>query len=200
MSCNSDELKGLIHDSDESSAKIAELKAYVDDELKNTKNWGSATFATLEQYQSLYDEVATLKEGLSALDSSLTSKINSSISSLESSMKTWVNGQLANYYTIAEMNAKLEALQNAITGGDSANAEEIATLIQSLETAKSDLTEAYHFHPQSFKTTIISKMFLTILGNVTDFSLFCTECITFPKRNLSHYGCVIVQLFFIFAP
>lgn len=142
MSCNSDELKGLIHDSDESSAKIAELKAYVDDELKNTKNWVSATFATLEQYQSLYDEVATLKEGLSALDSSLTSKINSSISSLESSMKTWVNGQLANYYTIAEMNAKLEALQNAITGGDSANAEEIATLIQSLETAKSDLTEA----------------------------------------------------------
>lgn len=63
MSCNSDELKGLIHDSDESSAKIAELKAYVDDELKNTKNWGSATFATLEQYQSLCDEVATLKEG-----------------------------------------------------------------------------------------------------------------------------------------
>ena len=142
MSCNSDELKGLIHDSDESSAKIAELKAYVDDELKNTKNWGSATFATLEQYQSLCDEVATLKEGLSALDSSLTSKINSSISSLESSMKTWVNWQLANYYTIAEMNATLEALQNAITGGDSANAEEIATLIQSLETAKSDLTEA----------------------------------------------------------
>lgn len=147
MSCNSDELKSLIHDSDESSAKIAELKAYVDDELKNTKNWGSATFATLEQYQSLYDEVATLKEGLSALDSSLTSKINSSISSLESSMKTWVNGQLANYYTIAEMNAKLEALQNAITGGDSANAEEIATLIQSLETAKSDFDRGLSLSP-----------------------------------------------------
>lgn len=62
-------------------------------------------------------------------------------------MKTWVNGQLANYYTIAEMNAKLEALQNAITGGDSANAEEIATLIQSLETAKSDFDRGLSLSP-----------------------------------------------------
>jgi len=196
VSCNSDELNSLIHNSEESSDKIAaidqqvvkineslaqlqkadkdlgelmaslkeedsaikkslestkkaledkiaELKAYVDDELKNTKNWVSATFATLEQYQSLCDEVATLKEGLSALDSSLTSKINSSISSLESSMKTWVNGQLANYYTIAEMNAKLEALQKSVTDGDTANAEEIEKLAQTLKTEVENLTAAY---------------------------------------------------------
>lgn len=196
VSCNSDELNSLIHNSEESSDKIAaidqqvvkineslaqlqkadkdlgeliaslkeedssikkslestkkaledkiaELKAYVDEELKKSKNWVSATFATLEQYQSLCDEVATLKENLSALDSSLTSKIDSSISSLESSMMTWVNSQLANYYTIAEMNAKLEALQKSVTDGDTANAEEIEKLAQTLKTEVENLTAAY---------------------------------------------------------
>ena len=193
VSCNSDELNKLIHNSDESSAKIAaidqqivkineslsqlekadnaletligslkeedssiksslesakkaledkiaDLKAYVDDELKNTKNWASATFATLEQYQSLCDEVASLRSLLENLN---IDSIFEAFDDLEKSMKTWVNSQLANYYTIAEVNAKLEALQNAITGSGTESAEEISTLLQKLETVKSELTEAY---------------------------------------------------------
>ena len=42
-------------------AKIAELKQYITNELNSTKSWASATFATLEQYQSLLSEIVRLE-------------------------------------------------------------------------------------------------------------------------------------------
>ena len=147
----------------ELEGKIAELRTYVDTELKNTKDWATATFSTLEQYNALCTEIATIKTQIENLNRSIseletrlntkiatdiaaavkglqgelaeavteitnsytsaistakeeitaayTAAIQSAISALESSMKQWVGEQLANYYTIAESEAKLAVLK-----------------------------------------------------------------------------------------
>ncbi len=124
-------------------AKIAELKKYVDDALKATKDWVSATFATLEQLNALSGEVAALKSLVDANKAEAAANLANAISNLETSLKKWVGEQLSNYYTIAEIDAKILALQTAITNGDSALQEELNKLKAQLETAKAELTEAY---------------------------------------------------------
>ena len=175
--------------------KIADLRSYVDTELGKTTDWVNATFATLEQYNTLVAEVTTIKaqivainESIADLETRLTTKINediatavatlnstiqqkvseittaytnavktakdeltaaytaaiaTAISNLETSLKSWVGEQLENYYTIAEVNAKISALENAMTEGNEALQEELNTLKSQLEAAKAELTEAY---------------------------------------------------------
>ena len=175
--------------------KIAELRSYVDTELGETENWVNATFATLEQYNALVSEIATIKEQIKAINQSitdletrLTTKINediatavstlnadiqqkvkditdaytdaiksakeeitaaytsaiqSAINALDVSLKVWVGEQLANYYTIAEVEAKITALQTAITEGDAALQEELKSLKSQLETTAAEITAAY---------------------------------------------------------
>ncbi len=118
---------------------IAELRSYVDSELKSAQDWATATFATLEQHNALATELASLKTYIEGVKSSL----NNAISALETSMKEWVNEQLTGYYTIAEIDAKLKALETATTEGDGALQKEIDALRESLTTQKTELTEAY---------------------------------------------------------
>ena len=56
---------------EELSAAIAELKSYVDVEIKNTEDWVSTTFATLEQYNALSAEVATIKVDSETINAAL---------------------------------------------------------------------------------------------------------------------------------
>ena len=72
-----------------------------------------------------------------------TAAIATTFSLLESSMKAWVSDQLKGYYTIAEMEGKLAALQNAISEQDLALQEEIEALITTLATTKAEITESY---------------------------------------------------------
>ena len=123
--------------------KIEELKKYVDDALKSTKDWVSATFATLEQLNALSGEVAALKSLVDANKSEAAANLANAISNLETSLKAWVGEQLSNYYTIAQIDAKILALQTAITNGDSALQEELNKLKAQLETTRSEVTEAY---------------------------------------------------------
>ena len=175
--------------------KITELKSYVDTELGKTTDWVYATFATLDQYNMLVTEVATIKEQIKAinenitsLETRLTTKINvdiattvailnaevqqkikditeaytiaiktakeeitvaytlaiqTAISNLDISLKAWVGEQLANYYTIAEIDAKITVLQNAITGGDVVLQKELKSLKSQLETTATEITSAY---------------------------------------------------------
>ena len=175
--------------------KIAELRSYVDTELGKTTDWVNATFATLEQYNALVAEIATIKEQIKAINQSitdletrLTTKINedianavltlnadiqqkvkditdaytnavktakeeitsayttaiqTAITTLDNSLKTWVGEQLANYYTIAEVEAKITALQTAITEGDASLQEELKSLKSQLETTATEITTAY---------------------------------------------------------
>ena len=179
----------------ELDGNITELRTYVDTELGNTTDWVNATFATLEQYNALVSEVATIKEQIKAINQSiteletrLTAKINedianavstlnadiqqkvseitsaytnavktakeeitaaytsaiqNAINALDVSLKAWVGEQLANYYTIAEVEAKITALQTAITDGDATLQEELSKLNSQLETTAAEITAAY---------------------------------------------------------
>ena len=172
--------------------KIADLKKYVSDELKGTKDWASATFATLEQYQGLVTDIAGIKADITAVNASIadletrlngkiaadiasavagvnesiaknvqeitsaytsaiakakgeiesayTQALQMAITNSESSMQAWVNGQLTGYYTIAEMNAKLDVLAQQVSDGDIAT---LATLRGELAAAKEELVAAY---------------------------------------------------------
>lgn len=176
---------------------IADLKTYIDSKLQNqgSQNWAESTFATLEQYNALATEVATIKTQLESTNNSIanlearlnkkisddiaaavsslngdiqqkvkeitdaystaiadtkkdiadayTAAIKDAISALETSMKQWVGEQLSNYYTVAEIEAKLLVLQNAATENKEALQSEIDKMMQSVADAKTDITEAY---------------------------------------------------------
>ena len=174
---------------------IAALRNYVDNELSNTTDWVAATFTTLEQYEILCADIATIKTqievlhtSISDLESRLNNKISADIAAaveilnadmdaaveglnaeiaskvseitdaysaaissakeeiteayttametaitdLETSMKQWVNEQLANYYTIAQIDAKLEAISNDFEGKLSSQKIYLESLISSL--------------------------------------------------------------------
>ncbi len=123
--------------------KIENLKKYVDDALKSTKDWVSATFATLEQLNALSSEVAALKSLVDANKAEAAANLATAISNLETSLKAWVGEQLSNYYTIAEIEAKIIALEKAIADGDKALQQQLNDLKTQLESAKKELTEAY---------------------------------------------------------
>lgn len=169
--------------------KIDDLRSYVEEELANTKDWASATFATLEQYNALVEEIATIKsqiqalnESISALDTRLTTKINedivaattslnaelqkqvkeitdaytaavqtakeditaayttaiqTAIDALDSSMKAWVGELLSNYYTIAEVDAKVAAVKQEFNNKLDAQKSYLENLISELSASLS---------------------------------------------------------------
>ncbi len=159
--------------------KISDLKDYTDKELKGTKDWLSATFMTLDQYNSIVEqlggikgEIAGLKTSMTNLEARLTKKysddlktaadgvksklgeevkglndrigkevsaiteaytaaiatfreemekwwnecLKQSIGDSETSMKSWVNSTLDGYWTIAQTQDSLKALNDDIKG------------------------------------------------------------------------------------
>ena len=166
----------------ELEGKIQDLQEYVDDELSDTQDWASATFATLEQYNELAEIIANIdidaktvnnllaeleeridekltdatkgvkkdiadaveeitneyKSAISKANKDITAAYNEAIKAaiddVEASIKSWVNTQLANYYTIAEADAKLEALKIALESKITASENSIKESISELET------------------------------------------------------------------
>ena len=149
----------------ELSKDIEALEAYVNGELQNNKDWASATFATLEQYNALVANITLIEESIQDLNNDvealeqrmgekmaeeiatavegLNGTISTSIADLETSMKAWVNEQLAGYYTIAEVDAALEALQNSLDENNESLQEDIEELSTKVDNMETELTEAY---------------------------------------------------------
>lgn len=71
--------------------KIGELKTYVDEEISNIEDWTTATFATLEQYDSLCVALVDVETSISKLEETFTQALFDAISDSEASMKEWVN-------------------------------------------------------------------------------------------------------------
>ena len=69
------------------------------------------------------------------ITSAYTNSIQEAISTSESSMKTWVNKQLAGYYTVAQTDAKIAALKTNIEGQLTSQKTYLEGLISSLETS-----------------------------------------------------------------
>lgn len=128
--------------------KIADLQKYVDDEISATEDWANQTFSTLEQYADMQQEISALKALLeqykSEITDAYTDAIKTAINASEASMKDWVNKTLAEgYYTKAEIDGKVSALETKIEDGDDALQKEIDALKAALEKAEGDLTVAY---------------------------------------------------------
>gem|GEM_PF-1189272 len=159
--------ESLIEKEASLSKRIDELKSYVEEELKTQKDWVSATFSTLEQYQSTCDEIAALKLALSAQETTLRELI----STTESGIKTWVNEHLSGYYTIAEMDAKIAQLSRAIADGDAAQAAELEKLRAELNVAQIDIKTAYEKAIEEAITTSegkINEKIANDIKNATD--------------------------------
>ena len=99
-----DEMISDLKDKDQELEKqISVLKTYVDDELKGIRDWATATFATLEQYNGIVEriggintEMSELKKSLSDLETRLTNKfdedLKKAVSDLESKIGEEVSG------------------------------------------------------------------------------------------------------------
>lgn len=115
-----DEMISDLKDKDQELEKqISDLRTYVDDELKGIRDWATATFATLEQYNAVVEriggintEMSELKKSLSDLEARLTKKFN-------------------------------EDLKKAVSDLESKIGEEVAGLNDRIDEEISDLTEAY---------------------------------------------------------
>ena len=141
--------------------RISDLKDYVDTQLRSAKDWVSATFATLEQYNGIVSEIGGLRGSISSINTAMEQMENrlngkitltkgeieeaytKAIGSLESSLKNWVNEQLEGYWTIAETEGKLETLEGNLTQEDESIRGDIGKLRASLDSAKTELTEGY---------------------------------------------------------
>lgn len=55
----------------ELEGKIADLRTYVDNQIGNTKDWAAATFSTLEQYNAVVEDIATIKTTIEATNQSI---------------------------------------------------------------------------------------------------------------------------------
>ena len=76
--------------------RISDLKDYVDTQLRGAKDWVSATFATLEQYNGIVSEIGGIKGSISSINTAMEqmeSRLNGKI--------TLMKGEIEEAYTKA---------------------------------------------------------------------------------------------------
>lgn len=104
----------------ELEGKITTLEEYVNTELQNTEDWATATFATLEQYNTIVEDIATIKTQIEALNTSLTNleeRLNTKIATDIATAVEGLQGELA---------TKVTEITTAYTDAISTAKEEIA--------------------------------------------------------------------------
>lgn len=142
-----DEMISNLKDKDQELEKqISVLKTYVDDELKGIRDWATATFATLEQYNGIVEriggintEMSELKKSLSDLETRLTNKfdedLKKAVSDLESKIGEEVSG--LNGRIDKEVSDLTQAYTSAIAKTraeiESAWTEKVKTSLEELE-------------------------------------------------------------------
>ncbi len=99
--------------------KIADLKEYVDKEIKGTKDWATATFATLTQYNGIVEQIAGINSEINGLKKSLTD----------------LETRLTNKFT--------EDLNKAVSDLNGKIADEVSGLNERIGKEVSDITTAY---------------------------------------------------------
>ena len=151
-------IKALQTEDESLHKQMEELKAYVDTELNGVKDWASATFVTLEEYNKTVDVITGIQAKVDSLQVDIAKEyeaaINEAIEKTAKSMESWVNEQLTGYYDIATMNTKLDSLKSALEkqikeqAGDleeqiAQNTKDIEALESELEKTAEDITSAY---------------------------------------------------------
>ena len=123
------------------SKRIDELKAFVNDELKNyttKEELLDGTLLTMEEYEKTCGTVAKIAAKVEGFDSD--------IKACADSLKGWVNEKFGGYYDIATIEAKLADLQAQIDtvapDVDSLRAE-LAKTREEIDTAKAAISAEY---------------------------------------------------------
>ena len=115
--------------------KIADLQKYVDGEIKTTKDWASATFSTLEQYEATQTAISQInalikstQESITALEEKLSKKITDDIAVAVAGVNSDIAAkvtEITDAYTAAIATAKTEieaaytdAIKRAITASE----------------------------------------------------------------------------------
>lgn len=99
--------------------KISDLKSYAGKELKGTEDWVKATFATLEQYNDIVEQIAGIDIEIAGLKTSMTD----------------LEERLAKNFT--------ESLNKTVSDLESAVADEVAGLNDRISKEVADLTNAF---------------------------------------------------------
>ena len=111
--------------------KISDLKDYTDKELKGAKDWLSATFMTLDQYNSIVEqlggingEIAGLKTSMANLETRLTKKYSEDLKTAADGVKSKLAGE------VDGLNDRIDKEVSAIT---KAYTDAIATFREEME-------------------------------------------------------------------
>lgn len=126
-------IEGTIEGINES---IASLETRINEKIAKDIETACATLsadlqnAVKEVTETYSSAIATAKNELTE---AYTTALEDAISALETSMKEWINEHLAGYYTIAEMDAKLQVMQTALEGKITASEDYLKGLISDLE-------------------------------------------------------------------
>lgn len=99
--------------------KISDLKSYAGKELKGTEDWVKATFATLEQYNDIVEQIAGIDIEIAGLKTSMTD----------------LEERLTKNFT--------ESLNKTVSDQESAVADEVAGLNDRISKEVADLTNAF---------------------------------------------------------
>lgn len=114
------------------STLTAELSGIKED-LEAYKREVESSFDNVDDaLGDITDDISQLTDSIATLTSAI-SDVQDDIADLQSSMQTWVNEQLANYYTISQVDAELQRVEQAIAAGDDALAAEIVDIFEQLK-------------------------------------------------------------------
>ena len=127
-------IAGIDIDTETVNQMLAELEGRIDEKLAEALKSIDIDSALAETITNITNEY---KSAIASANEDITKAYNEAIKKaiedLESSIKSWVNTQLSNYYTIAQLDAKLEALQTTLESKISDSENSIKDYIAKLE-------------------------------------------------------------------
>ena len=135
------------------SANIEDLKSYVDNLNAGTRNWAEATFATLQKMEAIEARLATIEAFLPTVDT----KISEAIAALETSIKSWVGVQLADYSKTADMEARVAKAEAAAKTADGTLKQELETEIQTVSSELATLKSEFDSKVKALISAAVAK-------------------------------------------
>ena len=220
-----DSINSAIAELQEQKTELGEQtnasEEYIDGEIQSAKDWASATFATLENYNALADIVSGIQAQIETLNDSnidieatirtvvaeeladatadlddsmkreieavaeecssaistateeitaaYEAEIKAAIATSEANMKSWVNTQLAQYYTASQVDSKLSSLKSTFETKLELQKTYLPGLIESLEQTLAERIDDNEVAIDELNGSIsaLTGELATIAGNVT---------------------------------
>lgn len=172
----------------ELNSKIENLKSYVDEKLQSTKDWASATFATLEQFNSVSTTVSGIQAQIETINSSITK-----LSEKAASDKEELLGKISSLEskTATDIASALETcgnnLASAKTEITNAYTQAISTAISTLETSMKVWvnTQLTKYYTITQVDELLSAMKTTLDGQLNNQKLYLEGLITTLQGELT---------------